>query len=752
MSELFDQFVVEAQELLETAGGALLALERDPADRASVDELFRAFHTLKGASGLFDMAPFTRLVHAGEDTLSLLRDGRRSMTPELADRLFRALDQCARWVAALEDTGALPADAAQAADTLVRGLSGVSAEGAAGGGEAAGETDAFPWVAALAGEDRDGMAGGVLTAIDYRPDPECFFTGDDPLALFRRVPDLRLLRIEPAEPLPPLAQMDPYRCLLRFRALSGAAVEAVMPAFRSVPDQVRIGSVTLMPAAASAAATAMAQPPAKPIAMALPGSLAAAMLEEQARILDLPGSAAERGSRSAAVARAVAAILTALGRPADRAVVAAACADAGTLCRFLTDDLLEKGPPENGPPEKPAVAEARPASPRRALRVEPERMDALMALVGELSVVKGQLGPLVRRVGDGELTRDMKAFSARLDSLVGDLSHAALRLRLLPLARVFDPLPRLVRDTARRLDKTVELVLDGAETEADKDILDVLGEPLLHLVRNAIDHGIEAPERRAASGKPPGGTLRVRGFQDKGGVVVEVSDDGAGIDPAAMRKAAVAKGLLTPDAAAALGDDDAVRLVFAPGFSTAGSVSDLSGRGVGMDAVRTAVERAGGRVEIASTPGSGTRVRLSLPLTLSITRVVVVEAAGSFYGIPVAVVGGVQRVPRAEIRGVKRAESIVLRDRVVPLVRLRRLLGQPPDDGGGRGDGGESDCVVLAELSDGPVAVAVDDVGERADVVLRPMTGVLRGLRGYAGTAVLGDGRLILVLDLRELL
>ncbi|CAO3362551.1 chemotaxis protein CheA [Azospirillum palustre] len=739
MSELFDQFVVEAQELLETAGGALLALERDPADRASVDELFRAFHTLKGASGLFDMAAFTRLVHAGEDTLSLLRDGRRSMTPELADRLFRALDQCARWVAALEDSGALPADAAQAADTLVRGLSGVSAEGTAGAGEAAGEADAFPWVAALAGEDRDavGMAGGVLTAIDYRPDPDCFFTGDDPLALFRRVPDLRWLRIEPAEPLPPLAQMDPYRCLLRFRALSGAAVEAVTPAFRSVPDQVRIGSVTLAPVAAAPSAT--------PITMAPPGSLAAAMLEEQARILDLPGGAAERGSRSAAVARAVAAILTALGRPADRAVVAAACADAGTLRRFLADD-----PQENGPAEKPAAAEARPASPRRALRVEPERMDALMALVGELSVVKGQLGPLVRRVGESELTRDMKAFSARLDSLVDDLRHAALRLRLLPLARVFDPLPRLVRDTARRLDKTVELVLDGAETEADKDILDVLGEPLLHLVRNALDHGIEAPERRAASGKPPGGTLRVRGFQDKGGVVVEVSDDGAGIDPAAMRKAAVAKGLLAPDAAAALGDDEAVRLVFAPGFSTAGSVSDLSGRGVGMDAVRAAVERAGGRVEIASTPGSGTRVRLSLPLTLSITRVVVVEAAGSFYGIPVAVVGGVQRVPRTDIRGVKRAESIVLRDRVVPLVRLRRLLGQPPDEGGGHR--GEADCVVLAELGDGPVAVAVDDVGERADVVLRPMTGVLRGLRGYAGTAVLGDGRLILVLDLRELL
>ncbi|CBS90892.1 chemotaxis protein CheA [Azospirillum lipoferum] len=728
MSELFDQFIVEAQDLLETAGGALLALERDPADRASVDELFRAFHTLKGASALFDMAPFTRLVHAGEDTLSLLRDGRRGMTPELADRLFRVLDQCARWVAALETAGALPDDAPAAADALVRGLAGDGA--AEDSGAAGGEGEAFPWLAALTAEERQAAGDGRLTAIGYRPDPECFFTGDDPLALFRRVPDLRLLRIEPAEPLPAPAEMDPYRCVLRFHALSGADVEAVRPAFRSVPDQVHIAAVTLKPAVI-------------PIAVARPDSLAARMLEEQGRILELPGSAVERDSRRAAVARAVAAILASLGRPADRRMIEAACADAGTLHRFLAE-----GPARLPVPEAPPAAIL---AARRALRVEPERMDALMALVGELSVVKGQLGPLLRRAEGGELAtelrRDLKGFSARLDALVGDLHHAALRLRLLPLARVFDPLPRLVRDTARRLDKTVDLVLEGAETEADKDILDVLGEPLLHLVRNALDHGIEPPDRRIAAGKPPGGTLRVRAFQDKSGVVVEVSDDGAGIDPAAMRRAAVAKGLLAPDAAAALSDVDAVRLVFAPGFSTAGIVSDLSGRGVGMDAVRAAVERAGGRVEIASTPGTGTRVRLSLPLTLSITRVVVVEAAGALYGIPVALVGGIQRVPRAAIRAVKRAESVVLRDRVVPLVRLRRLLGQPEDV-----RARETDCVVLAELSDGPVAVAVDDVGERADVVLRPMTGVLRGLRGYAGTAVLGDGRLILVLDLRELL
>ncbi|MBP2297405.1 chemotaxis protein CheA [Azospirillum picis] len=746
MSDLFDQFITESQELLEEAGAALLALERDPGDRPSVDGLFRAFHTLKGASALFDLVPFTRLVHAGEDTLSLLRDGRRSMTPELADRLFRALDQCGRWVTALEAGGTLPPDAPDAADRLLRDLR--DGEGRGEGRQAASlpAPPGFDWVAALDAAERHaaGLAEeAAVTAIDYAPDPECFFTGDDPLALFRRVPDLRLLRIEPVEPLPASpAQFDPYRCVLRLRALSGALPEEVVPVFRSVPDQVRISAVTLapLPPERGAGGSASAETPPAPASLA-PASLAEAMLAEQARILDLPGDAAEREARRAVVARAVEAILAALGRPAERPTLEAATTDGAALRRFLTP------PPAGGPSAAPAERAPPPAAMvRRALRVEPERVDALMTLIAELSVAKAELAPLQRRAGGGDFARDLKAVSDRLDGLVGDLRHAALRLRLLPLARVFDPLPRLVRDTARKLGKTVELALDGGETEADKDILDVLGEPLLHLVRNALDHGIESPDRRTAAGKPSTGTLRVRALQDKGGVVLEVTDDGAGIDPAAMRRAAAAKGVLTPEAAAELNDADAVRLVFAPGFSTAAGVSDLSGRGVGMDAVRAAVERAGGRVEIASTPGTGTTVRLLLPLTLSITRVLVVEAAGSLYGVPVAVVDSVQRVPRSAVRAVKRAESLVLRDRVVPLVRLRRLLGLPEE---ARGD---ADCVVLAELGDAPVAVAVDDVGDRADVVLRPLNGVLRGLRGYTGTAVLGDGRLILVLDLRELL
>ncbi|SMH33600.1 chemotaxis protein CheA [Azospirillum agricola] len=738
MSALFDQFILESRDLLTEAGDSLLALERDPADRAAVDALFRAFHTLKGATGLFDLASFTRLVHAGEDALAAVRDGRRVLTPELADRLFRAIDQSARWIDALEAAGTLPGDAAEAAGRLGGELgdgpgdgSGGGSGGGPGAGPAAGPAAGFEWVETLDGSRREaaGLTGGrTLTALTYDPDPECFFNGDDPLALCRRIPDLRLLLVEPAQPLPPLGALDPYRCLLRFRALSGAPPAEVTAVFRTVPDQVRVGAVTPPP------------PPPPPPAPGPEGadSLADAMLRTQESILDLPGEPEEREARRAAVARSAGNILAAQGLTVDRAALLAACVDAGSLRRFVETaraPAMGEGPP-------PMVG-------RRALRVDPERLDRLMALVGELTVAKSQLPPLVRRVGDDALGQGLKAVSAQFDALVGELQHAALRLRLVPLSRVFEPLPRLVRDTARRLGKTVVLELDGGETEADRDILDALGEPLLHLVRNSLDHGIESPERRAAAGKPDSGTIRVHAFQEKDGVVVEVGDDGAGIDPAAMRAAACRKGLLDEAAAAALDDGEAVRLVFAPGFSTAAGVSELSGRGVGMDAVRAAVERAGGRVEIASTPGAGTRVRLALPLTLSITRVVVVEAAGELFGVPVALVEGMRRVPRADIRALKTAESVVLGGRVVPLLRLRRLLGLPEDP---RERAAERVLVAGLGGAGGTVALVVDDVRERADVMLRPMHGVLRGLRGYSGTAVLGDGRLLLVLDLRELL
>ncbi|ALJ38472.1 chemotaxis protein CheA [Azospirillum brasilense] len=721
MSALFEQFVLESRELLEAAGAALLRLERDPTETAAVNDLFRALHTLKGATALFDMAPFTRMVHAGEDALMAVRDGRAAMSGDLADRLLELLDTGAAWVDGLEFSQSLPDDAdtrARAQEAGLRAALGDSAETADGGAPAG-----FAWVDELPEAERAKAAGRTVTAIAYDPAEDCFFAGDDPLDLCRRIPDLLLLRVEAAGAWPPLTDLDPYRCALRFRALSGASKDELARLFRGVPDQLSLATVAIP-------------------AQAAPASLATAMLREQARILGLPGSDAETAARRPAVLRAVRNILAAEGRnaeapPLDRA----ADGPADALIRCI-EGLAEAAP---------AAPAASPLQARRTLRVDAERMDRLMALVGELVVAKGSLPYLAREAQHGRsadaLAQGIKEAHGRIDSIVGDLQDAVLRLRLLPLSRVFDPLPRLVRDTARRLGKPVELHLSGGETEADKDILDILGEPLLHLVRNGLDHGIEAPERRRAAGKPEVAAIRVQAFQDSGGVVVEVSDDGAGIDAEAVRRKAVAAGALTAEQAAALNEAEALRLIFLPGLSTSAMVSDLSGRGVGMDAVRGAVEQAGGRVEVASTPGAGTRFRLVLPLTMMVTRLVMVETAGALYGFPVTLVTGMQRVPHGAIRRMKHAESVVVQDTVVPLLRLRRLLNLPEDE---RERSGEA--VLLVDLGGQPVGLVVDAFRERAEVVLKPMTGLLARLRGYAGTAVLGDGSLLLALNLRELM
>ncbi len=746
MSALFEQFVVEARELLEAAGTSLLRLERDPSDKGAVNDLFRALHTLKGATALFDMAPFTQLVHAGEDALMAVREGRSVITADLADRLLQLLDLGAVWVGRLEAEQVLP-DGAEAMarehQALLR-----AALGRAGDGDADDLGPGFSWVEDLTEAERREIGGRTVTAVAYDPHADCFFSGDDPLDLCRRIPELLLLRIEPVGPWPALSNMDPYRCALRFRALSAAPKEDVARLFRGVPDQVRLAMVT--PGKAEAPASAMMGS----VPAAAGEGLAEAILREQAHILGLGGSAAEVAARQAAVLRAVRNVLTALRRVEDVAALERVAETPEALAGFIEGLAAGGGSRADAPSSAlipaPNAAVAAPSG-RRALRVDAERMDRLMALVGELVVLKSRLPYLAREAQAGQnpeaLAQGIKDAHGQIDAVVGELQDAVLRLRVLPLSRVFEPLPRLVRDTARRLGKSVELTLSGEATEADKDILDVLGEPLLHLVRNSLDHGVEPPHLRRAAGKPDTATIRVQAFQDRDGVVVEVSDDGAGIDADAVRRKAVERGQIAADQAAAMTDAEALRLVFLPGLSTAEGVTDLSGRGVGMDAVRNAVEQAGGRVEIASTRGAGTSIRLVLPATMMITRVMMVETADALYGFPVTLVTGMQRVARNAIRRVKHAESVVLHDAVLPLVRLRRLLALPEDE-----RPATHEAVLVVDLGGHRVGLVVDAFRERADVVLKPMAGVLARLRGYAGTAVLGDGRLLLVLNLRELL
>jgi len=526
------------------------------------------------------------------------------------------------------------------------------------------------------------------------------------------------------------------------------------------------------PERAAPAAAATASPP----PVAVPGgaatrlsSLARDILDAQRTILTLDDDPDAFAVRLPSVAHTVSNVLGGTVRQADleswdEAVESAhALGDPRPMLTAL-GHLLD-GPGRAEPDEtarraagfdvgQPSPADLRPSG-NRVLKVDQAKVDALMTLIGELVVSKNSLPFLARRAesvhGSREMSREIKDLFAVIDRLAQEMQAAIMAVRMLPVSEVLDRFPRLVRDVARKLGKQVALVIEGENTAADKNIVEVLGDPLLHIIRNALDHGIESPDERVAVGKTAEATVRIRAFQESDQVIIEVSDDGRGIDPDKVRAAAVAKGVIDAKQAERLSDQQAVNLVFRPGFSTAAQVSDLSGRGVGMDVVVTTVERTGGTVSLTSVKGEGTTARLSLPLSMAVTRVMMVEAGGGMlFGIPMDHIVETVRIRREQVRRFKQAEAFVLRDTIVPLLRLDRLLGLTQS--AWFGDDDQEDSVLVVRVGNAVTGLVVDHFREGMDIILKPFDGILSGIPGYAGTALLGDGRVLLVLNLKELL
>ena len=421
----------------------------------------------------------------------------------------------------------------------------------------------------------------------------------------------------------------------------------------------------------------------------------------------------------------------------------AANGDAGLLLALL--ERILRSEDKTPPPAGPADATA------RVLRVDVERLDAIVRLTGELTVAKNAIGHAValaqQNIDPKALADVFKEQHATIDRLVGELQRSVLGIRVLPLRHVFQRFPRLVREVAETLGKRVNLITDGDATEADKVVVENLFEPLLHVVRNALIHGVETPDERARLGKPAVASIRLSASRTGERVIVMVEDDGRGLDVARIRKVAEERQLMDKDALAALSDEEAAELIFAPGFSTAEKVTDLSGRGVGMNVVRTNVERLGGRATIASRPGSGTTVTLKLPFSVMMTRVMTVEAGGQTFGIPLDAVIETARIPRDKVSDIGAARAFVLRDRTVPLIDLALTLG-----GAARSTVPDYANVVVVSLGGLLGSLEVDRLGDRMDVMLQPLDGLLRGTKGMAGTSLLGDGGVLIVLDMHELL
>ncbi len=386
---------------------------------------------------------------------------------------------------------------------------------------------------------------------------------------------------------------------------------------------------------------------------------------------------------------------------------------------------------------------------RRTVRVDAERIDHLAELADQLVVAKGGLAELAdqveRLVGGQALGLALRARRLELDRLVEELHTTVGQARMTPLAPLFGRFPRLVRETAAALGKPVSLEIAGGEVEVDKAVVDGLFEPLLHVLRNAADHGVESAEARSAAGKPAEATIRLSARTEGDQVVLEVADDGAGVDPARVRARAEARGLIAVDAV--MSDADIVDLIFRPGFSTRDTVSAVSGRGVGMDAVRAGVTRLGGQVEVESRAGAGTTVRMTLPIRAVLAKLMVVACGAERFGLPLESVVEVARVESASLIPIRAGHAFVLRDQVVPLIELGQAVGgaSSPDASGPR-------RVVVAWADGELVGFAVDAVLSRTDAVVRPMTGLLAGAQGVVGSTLDADGAVLLVLDLAELL
>lgn len=765
MSRLLDQFLAEAQDLLQGIGTGLMQLERTPDDDAAMNALFRCVHTLKGNSGLFDMAEMTRLLHAAEDLMDAVRGGMLPFTPALADHLLRATDLVAalcEQVACDGNTeGPRGAEAVAMAASLRALIEPAQPQGAADPSPAdAAPADQLPALPDEAVAAITAYGGGdPLVFIRYVPDAQCYFSGDDPLRTARLAPGRIWGRIVPPADWPPLAELDAYANRLAFEIICAAPRDALMRHFRYVADQ-----VTLIPVPQENAAGSDA-PDLAALLIAQRETLSATDRPDwhdgrvRAAVTVLANGARQLGLTE------VADRLPALGEAfvdsddagpllaAVDALIARAQAGAADPAPVAPDPVApDPVAPDPGRADAPAATAPAGTGTSPALRVDQARIDRLLNLVGEMAVARNALPYLARHAarldGGRDLEREIKAQHAAISRITDELQAAIMQIRMMPVALVFERFPRLVRDLSRRLGKQVDLVLDGEETEADKNIVESIADPLIHMVRNSLDHGLETPDERIAAGKPATGRLAIRAAQDGDRIRIEIRDDGRGIDPDRVRARAVERGLIAADAAAQLSARDAVQLVFLPGFSTAAAISDLSGRGVGMDVVRTAVERLHGDIALDSVAGQGTTVRIALPLSVAITRVLVIETDGQRFAVPVDAVVETLRVAEADLRAVGQGQAIVRRGRIVPLRPLNAALGI--DAAPRRSMAGEL-AILILQRGDEQIGLIVDDFRETLDVIQKPLGALLAGIDVYSGSTLMGDGAVVMVLNPRRL-
>ncbi|ANJ66615.1 chemotaxis protein CheA [Halothiobacillus diazotrophicus] len=692
-NELLQDFLIEAGELLDALDTQLIGLEQAPSDKNLLNAIFRAFHTIKGGAGFLEVLPLVEVCHRAEDTFNLLRNGELTVTPALMDVMLRVLDALKGMFDSLR-AGQLPPSVGPEFLKEIE-LLATSQSAAPASAPAAPEAPAPEPAAPVAENSVDDEFEKMLSDLDAAEKAQA----------------------------PAASSSD---------ASSETSDLITDEEFESLLDQLH-GKGTFKPQIATAAPE-----PQIPADIAQ-GASEDITDEEFERVLDALYGKGQGPTAAPPKAQSAPPEATPVAKPVKPA------AETVEKPAAKPAETNQAVPPAMDKPKTAAVAAGESAKGETTVRVDTERLDFIMNLVGELVLVRNRMNTLKLSFENEEVTQVI----ATLDMVTSDLQGAVMKTRMQPVKKVFGRFPRVVRDTARMLGKEVELVLEGEETDLDKNLVEALADPLIHLVRNSVDHGIEMPDVRIASGKPAQGTVILSAAQEGDHIRLSISDDGAGMDAEVLRRKSIEKGLLTEDAASRLTEQECFELILLPGFSTKEQISDISGRGVGMDVVKTAITRLSGLISIDSVLGVGTTINIKVPLTLAILPTLMVVVSGRKYAIPLGIVSEIFEMADKEINVVDGQATIIVRDRALPLYRLNHWLALPGETVTSRAT---SDLVVMVQVGAQLIALVVDSVIGQEEVVIKPLGELLHNVGGFAGATITGDGHIALILDLPGLM
>ncbi|NOH81919.1 chemotaxis protein CheA [Vibrio sp. RE86] len=717
--DILQDFLVEAGEILELLSEQLVELENNPEDKDLLNAIFRGFHTVKGGAGFLSLTELVDTCHGAENVFDILRNGQRQVSASLMDTMLKALDTVNEQFQAVQEREELPKAEQSLLDELHRLSSPEAAdEAVVAQAPPAVEAPVVPEPVVEAPAPQADISSGSIDEITQDEFEKLL----DELHGSGSAPGQSAAAASTPPPAP-AASVD-------------MSSDITDDEFEKLLDELHgVGK-----APGENEAPAAPTPPPVPPAPAAPSAVDSDLMtdEEFEKLLDdLHGSGKGPSIEE----------LDAATKPASENVAVAAEKPAPAAPVTPAPQPVAKAEPKV-PAKKEAATPATQAKKPQAeatVRVDTSTLDTIMNMVGELVLVRNRLLSLGLNSNDEEMSKAV----ANLDVVTADLQGAVMKTRMQPIKKVFGRFPRVVRDLARSLNKDITLEMRGEDTDLDKNLVEALADPLIHLVRNSVDHGIEMPEVRVSNGKSRTGKVILSASQEGDHIELAIVDDGGGMDPDKLRGIAVKRGIMDEDAASRLTDKECFNLIFMPGFSSKEQISDISGRGVGMDVVKTAINTLNGSIDIDSEMGKGTKITIKVPLTLAILPTLMVGVAGHPFALPLASVNEIFHLDLSRTNVVDGQLTIIVREKSIPLFYLQNWLAPQAGQVELRKGHGH---VVIVQIGSQRVGFVVDALIGQEEVVIKPLDNLLQGTPGMAGATITSDGHIALILDVPDLL